>query len=68
MTSDHRLRLIEIEREAMTKKEDAVSENPDDYIQFEELWDIMEEAVASIEYDEVPTDWRTIPELGDDPD
>jgi hypothetical protein len=52
----------------MAKKEKPVSENPADYTQFEELWDIMEDAVANIEYDEVPTDWRTIPELGDDPD
>lgn len=52
----------------MAKKEKPVSENPDDYTQFEELWDIMEDAVANIEYDIVPTDWRTIPELDDDPD
>lgn len=53
---------------AMAKKSRPGSENPDDYTQFEELWDIMEDAVANIEYDVVPTDWRTIPELGDDPD
>jgi hypothetical protein len=52
----------------MATKEKPVSENPADYTQFEELWDIMEEAVNSHTYDVVPTDWRTIPELGDDPD
>jgi DNA topoisomerase-1 len=52
----------------ISKKADSGTESPDDYTQFEELWDIMEEAVANIEYDEVPTDWRTIPELDNDPD
>lgn len=52
----------------MAKKEKPVSVNPADYTQFEELWDIMEEAVDSHTYDVVPTDWRTIPELDDDPD
>lgn len=52
----------------MAKKENIVSENPDDYTQFEELWDIMEDAVANIEYDVVPRDWRTMPELDYDPD
>ena len=35
---------------------------------FEELWEIMEEAVESISFDRVPRDWRTMPELNDDPD
>jgi len=35
---------------------------------FEEIWDVMEEAVESISFDEVPRDWRTMPELNDDPD
>jgi hypothetical protein len=61
---------IEIKMVALPKKADPAfgSENPADYTQFEELWDIMEDAVANIEYDVVPTDWRTIPELDDDPD
>ena len=37
-------------------------------ISFEELWEIMEDAVENISYDRVPQDWRTMPELGDDPD
>jgi len=53
---------------AVATKPEAGSEDPADYTSFEELWDIMEDAVENIAYDFVPRDWRTMPELGDDPD